>query len=247
MTVSQSTGSANSSATIELPDKTYFKIGEVAKLLEVEPYVLRYWETEFDVLEPGKTKSGQRVYQRSDIELLFQIRSLLYEEMFTIAGARRQLARSREGKPSYFDLGEGVPRRSGTAVADEGEVREQLAAARQELTTAQTELAKVEEALAQSRDQAGQRREQIEALKSQLAEAKNGPAQDEQALSRLQARVAELQEQVAQHKDREDTRKQRQKEWRQRRQRQRRILGTLRQEVESLAVVAAVESPKVGR
>jgi DNA-binding transcriptional MerR regulator len=88
-------------STVDIPDKTYFKIGEVAKLLDLEPYVLRYWESEFDVLEPGKTDSGQRIYQREDIELVCQIRGLLYDEMFTIAGARRQLELEREGKPNF--------------------------------------------------------------------------------------------------------------------------------------------------
>ncbi|MBA2665077.1 MAG: MerR family transcriptional regulator [Bradymonadaceae bacterium] len=82
---------------MEIPEKTFFKIGEVAKLLDVEPYVLRYWESEFDLLAPEKTKSGQRVYQREDIELLATIRDLLYSEMYTIAGARRQLERNASG------------------------------------------------------------------------------------------------------------------------------------------------------
>lgn len=79
--------------TIEIPEKTFFKIGEVAKLLELEPHVLRYWETEFENLSPRKTRSGQRSYQQRDIELLIVIRHLLYEEMYTIAGARRQFDR----------------------------------------------------------------------------------------------------------------------------------------------------------
>jgi len=78
-------------SSISIPDKETFKIGEVAKLLELEPYVLRYWETEFEQLAPEKTRSGQRVYKRADIEQLIKIRELLYTELFTIAGARRQL------------------------------------------------------------------------------------------------------------------------------------------------------------
>lgn len=76
---------------VEIPDKATFKIGEVAKLLELEPYVLRYWETEFEQLTPSKTRSGQRVYESEDIEQLVRIRDLLYVEQYTIAGARRQL------------------------------------------------------------------------------------------------------------------------------------------------------------
>jgi DNA-binding transcriptional MerR regulator len=73
------------------PKKLYYKIGEVCSLLGVEPHVLRYWETEFASLSPPKSKSGHRTYRPKDIELLLQIRKLLYEEGFTIAGARRQL------------------------------------------------------------------------------------------------------------------------------------------------------------
>lgn len=81
--------------------KKYFKIGEVAKELDVEPYVLRYWETEFDQLTPHKTRSGQRSYDRNDLELLRAIRWLLYDEMYTIAGARKQLGRMREAGRGY--------------------------------------------------------------------------------------------------------------------------------------------------
>lgn len=88
--------------SIELPDKDHFKIGEVAKLLDLEPYVLRYWEKEFEVLSPAKTESGQRSYQQGDIELLATIQQLLYTEMFTIDGARRQLDRASQGKSSYL-------------------------------------------------------------------------------------------------------------------------------------------------
>jgi DNA-binding transcriptional MerR regulator len=78
----------------ELPDKLYFKIGEVAKLVGVKPYVLRYWETEFSILRPGKTRSRHRLYRRKDVETLLEIRRLLYTERYTIEGAKRRL---REG------------------------------------------------------------------------------------------------------------------------------------------------------
>jgi len=107
-------------ATIDVPDKTHFKIGEVAKLLELEPYVLRYWEKEFDLLEPSKTESGQRAYQRDDIELLATIRELLYTEMFTIDGARRQLELASEGEPSY------LTQRAGGESSEDEEVLEEL-------------------------------------------------------------------------------------------------------------------------
>jgi DNA-binding transcriptional MerR regulator len=75
----------------ELPDKLYFKIGEVAKLVGVKPYVLRYWETEFSIVRPGKTRSKHRLYRRKDVETLFEIRRLLYAERYTIEGAKRRL------------------------------------------------------------------------------------------------------------------------------------------------------------
>jgi DNA-binding transcriptional MerR regulator len=73
------------------PDKLFYKIGEVSKIVDVEPYVLRYWETEFSFLKPRKNKSGQRVYIKRDVELLLNIRRLLYQERYTIEGVRKRL------------------------------------------------------------------------------------------------------------------------------------------------------------
>lgn len=75
----------------EIPDKLYFRIGEVARLAGVKPYVLRYWETEFPQLGPKKSGTGHRLYRRKDVELVFQIKTLLYEQRFTIEGARKLL------------------------------------------------------------------------------------------------------------------------------------------------------------
>jgi DNA-binding transcriptional MerR regulator len=75
-----------------VPDKLFFKIGEVCEIVGVEPYVLRFWETEFKFLAPEKAKSGHRVYRRKDVEVVLKIKELLYERGFTIAGARKQLA-----------------------------------------------------------------------------------------------------------------------------------------------------------
>ena len=74
-----------------IPDKPFFKIGEAARLCALKPYVLRYWETEFRSLKPQKTRSGQRLYRRPDVELLLRIRNLLYDQRFTIEGARGRL------------------------------------------------------------------------------------------------------------------------------------------------------------
>lgn len=78
--------------TVEVPDKLYFKIGEVAELTGVQAYILRYWETEFGTLHPAKSRSGQRLYRRKDVLAVLRIKELLYRQRFTIAGARRRLA-----------------------------------------------------------------------------------------------------------------------------------------------------------
>jgi len=77
---------------IDLPDKLYFKIGEVAQIAEVKPHVLRYWEAEFPSIRPQKSRSGQRLYRKKDVEAVLAIRHLLYEQRFTIEGARAHLA-----------------------------------------------------------------------------------------------------------------------------------------------------------
>lgn len=82
-----------------IPDKIYFKIGEVSEIVGVEPYVLRYWETEFDVLKPSKAPSRHRLYKKRDVELLLDIKRLLYSDGFTIEGARKKLkANKKEDK-----------------------------------------------------------------------------------------------------------------------------------------------------
>jgi DNA-binding transcriptional MerR regulator len=77
----------------KVPEKQTFKIGEVCEMLQLEPYVLRYWESEFEDLNPQKNAMGQRVYRTRDIEIIYLIKKLLYEEGYTIIGARRQLKR----------------------------------------------------------------------------------------------------------------------------------------------------------
>jgi DNA-binding transcriptional MerR regulator len=75
----------------EIPDKLYFKIGEVAKLADVPPHVLRYWESEFTAIKPKRANSGQRLYKRADVELVLQLKIMLHEQGFTIAGAKNLL------------------------------------------------------------------------------------------------------------------------------------------------------------
>lgn len=82
----------------DLPDRRYFRIGEVATLLGVKPYVLRYWETEFPQVRPQKSRSGQRLYRRREVEVLLDIRALLYDRGYTIAGARKALREMEEAR-----------------------------------------------------------------------------------------------------------------------------------------------------
>jgi DNA-binding transcriptional MerR regulator len=76
---------------VVIPEKIYFKIGEVCELVGVQAHVLRYWETEFPMLSPQKNRSGQRSYRRRDVEISLRIKELLYDDMFTIAGAKKKL------------------------------------------------------------------------------------------------------------------------------------------------------------
>lgn len=89
-----------------IPNKLYFKIGEVSTLTGVEPYVLRYWESEFKTIKPSRTQSKQRIYRRKDVELILEIKKMLYEEKFTIAGARKRLQeiKSADKKQLQFDF-----------------------------------------------------------------------------------------------------------------------------------------------
>jgi DNA-binding transcriptional MerR regulator len=81
----------------EIPDKLYFRIGEVSRLAGIKPYVLRFWETEFSSLGPKKSGKGHRLYRRKDVELVLEIKRLLYDKRYTIEGARKFLdSRSRE-------------------------------------------------------------------------------------------------------------------------------------------------------
>lgn len=123
--------------TTRIPNKLFFKIGEVCEITDTQPYVLRYWESEFPALAPAKNSSGQRIYRRRDIETVLRIKQLLYEEGFTIAGAKKRLEQEllekngtdRRGVP---DDELGVPPPPAAAAGDERtrlvllEVRQQL-------------------------------------------------------------------------------------------------------------------------
>lgn len=115
-----------------LPPKLYFRIGEVAELVGVEPHVLRYWEREFRSIRPTKSAKGQRVYSRRDVENLMRVRELLYREGFTIAGAKKKLQRTgvEPDEPPPVAL----------SSPDAAKTREQLAAMRSEIEALLAEL-----------------------------------------------------------------------------------------------------------
>lgn len=92
--------------TPQIPDKLYFKIGEVAKIVGVEPYVLRYWETEFSEIAPVKSQSKQRLYRREDVELILAIRELLHTQKFTIKGAKQRITETRHGRQGKIQNGQ---------------------------------------------------------------------------------------------------------------------------------------------
>lgn len=110
-----------------LPDKLFFKIGEVAQIVGVKPHVLRYWESEFPSLRPMKTRGSHRVYRRQDVELVMSIARLLHDEGYTIAGARKSLRqKQRAGSPEA--------KRKDPGVAREVALRAELLAVRRDLS-----------------------------------------------------------------------------------------------------------------
>jgi DNA-binding transcriptional MerR regulator len=119
----------------QIPNKLFFKIGEVCEITDTQPYVLRYWESEFPALAPAKNSSGQRIYRRKDIETVLRIKQLLYEEGFTIAGAKKRLEGEMGGRSTTPSTMAGLPETEVTNVgappADDlrallQEVREEL-------------------------------------------------------------------------------------------------------------------------
>jgi DNA-binding transcriptional MerR regulator len=114
----------------QIPAKLYYRIGEVAGIVGVEPHVLRYWETEFRSVRPQKSAKGQRVYSRRDVETLLKVKELLYAHRFTIAGARRKL---REG-------GVEPPERQGASSEDAQRMRGALLEIRGEVASFLEEL-----------------------------------------------------------------------------------------------------------
>jgi DNA-binding transcriptional MerR regulator len=108
---------------VEIPEKLFFKIGEVSKLTDIKPHVLRYWESEFPMLNPPKNRAAQRVYRKKDIEAILLIKTLLYNENYTISGARKRMRemRSEEKARGQMNLfaGGAVDRKKVQAAIDD--------------------------------------------------------------------------------------------------------------------------------
>jgi DNA-binding transcriptional MerR regulator len=131
---------------LDIPDKTYFKIGEAAKIVGVKPYIIRYWESEFRQLRLSKTRSGQRLFKREDIELLHLIRTLLYDRKYTVAGAVSRISEIREADVSYREFIESlengdvaVPGEQDQVVSD-SQLREEYETLKQELSKTEKRL-----------------------------------------------------------------------------------------------------------
>lgn len=152
-------------AKARVQKRLYYKIGEACKALGIQPYVLRYWETEFPALTPSKSRSGQRVYSEKELEIIRRIKELLYEEGYTIAGAKKkleaELASGALGEPEQDEAEEGsAPARSTPAAAPPEPVAKPPAAPRPAAAALDTDggervqslLSGIEEALQEARE-----------------------------------------------------------------------------------------------
>jgi len=124
----------------QIPNKLFFKIGEVCEITDTQPYVLRYWESEFQALAPAKNSSGQRIYRRKDIETVLRIKQLLYEEGFTIAGAKKRLEVELGGRGNTPQAMASLPETEVATVESDEDVVEQVKAMREVLVEVRDEL-----------------------------------------------------------------------------------------------------------
>jgi DNA-binding transcriptional MerR regulator len=118
--------------TPTIPDRLYFKIGDVARILKVEPYVLRFWESQFPQLKPNKSGTGQRLYRKRDVEIAVEIKRLVYGEGYTLSGARQALGQSRRAEGPAAAAPE-PSRTAAPAKKRDGKVAEVIGRARTEL------------------------------------------------------------------------------------------------------------------
>jgi len=121
---------------IEIPNKLFFRIGEVCNLLRLEAYVLRFWETEFPTLAPAKGANGRRMYRKKDVEMILTIKALLYDRGFTIAGAKKVLA----ARKSDAELAGARPEKSSSPLAAKSQAGPASPASREKIDQVRTEL-----------------------------------------------------------------------------------------------------------
>jgi DNA-binding transcriptional MerR regulator len=117
----------------KIPNKLFFKIGEVCEITDTQPYVLRYWESEFPALAPAKNSSGQRIYRHRDIETVLRIKQLLYDEGFTIAGAKKRLETELTGRADTPASDAAAPASDGNGSSHDSQSRAALSEVRQQL------------------------------------------------------------------------------------------------------------------
>lgn len=119
-----------------IPDRLFFRIGDVADILDVKPYVLRYWEQEFPIIQPGKAASGHRVYKRIDVEMLSLIHHLLYSEKFSIEGARRRIKELKREKKLPGAIQEALDSIGESALESPKKAKQEASQARTQTPTA---------------------------------------------------------------------------------------------------------------
>jgi DNA-binding transcriptional MerR regulator len=124
----------------QIPNKLFFKIGEVCEITDTQPYVLRYWESEFAALAPAKNSSGQRIYRRKDIETVLRIKQLLYDEGFTIAGAKKRLEVELGGRGNTPQTMAGLPETEVAIVEGDESIKERVEEIRAVLVEVRNEL-----------------------------------------------------------------------------------------------------------
>jgi DNA-binding transcriptional MerR regulator len=122
---------------VAIPEKLFFKIGEVCELAGVQAHVLRYWESEFPMLAPQKNRAGQRVYRKRDVEMALRIKELLYEDQYTIAGAKKRLANDLRGGRVKTGTGEGVEGYASTSANDKSSAQRLSKAANARLASSE--------------------------------------------------------------------------------------------------------------
>lgn len=193
--------------SVVLPEKTYFKIGEAAQLVGVKPYIIRYWETEFRTLKPAKTKSRQRLFRHRDIYLLLVIKRLLYEQKYTIEGARRRLKELSAAGVAVEQMLEAIdqpPVVEGADTADEPSEDTERARLAAEVERLRGELAGRANAAAPASElealvQASEAR--ARELDGELERARRELRREEQAHRQVQASLEHTAQQLKQVKD----------------------------------------------